>query len=201
MPQQQRRPLVLSDFDGTLTKGDTFQAFLFFFWKKNGFRLRALQIFWHFVLWKARISPADTAKEAIWDALFGGFEENKFRQIGEDFCVQILPSLFRPGAVEKLLEYQHSGARVVIVTASAPYWILPWCRAQGFDLLATEYAVETGKFTGRYLSKNCRGEEKVFRIHAAYLLSDYNPVIAFGDTPDDRPMLALADEAHYRYFG
>ncbi len=197
MPQ---RLLVLSDFDGTLTKGDTFRAFLHFFWKKNGFRLRALKSFWHFALWKARLSPADAAKEAIWDALFGGFEEEKLRRIGEDFCTQILPSLFRPGAVEKLWEYQQSGAQIIIVTASAKYWVAPWCRANGFEILATKYAVQAGKFTGRYLGKNCRAEEKVSRIRAACSLSDYKPVIAFGDTPDDRPMLALADEAYYRYF-
>ena len=74
-----------------------------------------------------------------------------------------------------------------------------------FCVLGTQ--VETDKdrrLTGRFLSNNCYGAEKVERL--CKLLpelrthrSDYF-IEAFGDSRGDRELLAFADKAHYKPF-
>jgi phosphoserine phosphatase len=57
-----------------------------------------------------------------------------------------------------------------------------------------------GRFAGRYDGSNCHGIEKVRRIRECFDLNEFDRVYAYGDTPGDRPMLTLADEAFYKPF-
>ena len=67
-------------------------------------------------------------------------------------------------------------------------------------LLATELEITEGKITGKLRGKNCHGEEKVARIKAAYDLSKFENIFCYGDSEGDKPMLALATQAHYKPF-
>jgi MFS family permease len=55
-----------------------------------------------------------------------------------------------------------------------------------------------GRLTGRCLDGDCSGAEKVRRIRERFDLSRYTLLYAYGDTPDDREMLDLADRKYYR---
>ena len=55
------------------------------------------------------------------------------------------------------------------------------------------------RVTGAFASPNCRGEEKVRRLRAAFG-ADMNLAAAYGDTSGDSEMLAMADEAGFRRF-
>jgi phosphoserine phosphatase len=68
------------------------------------------------------------------------------------------------------------------------------------ELIASRLEVSGGKVTGKILGKNCHGDEKVVRIKEVYDLTNYNIIAAYGDTGGDKPMLELADQAHYRPF-
>ena len=46
--------------------------------------------------------------------------------------------------------------------------------------------------TGEFKGKNCNGEEKVKRIKAHLMLSEYDEILAFGDSSGDEAMLSLA---------
>jgi phosphatidylglycerophosphatase C len=59
--------------------------------------------------------------------------------------------------------------------------------------------VKDGRVTGRFLTKNCSGKEKVRRIAERYDLESFDHIYAYGDTPGDKAMLDLADEKHYRW--
>lgn len=67
-------------------------------------------------------------------------------------------------------------------------------------VIGTQVEVRNGRLTGRFLTKNCYGQEKVNRI------LDYLPdrktyrLIAYGDSRGDQELLAFADEAHYKPF-
>jgi phosphatidylglycerophosphatase C len=57
--------------------------------------------------------------------------------------------------------------------------------------VATELEVVDGQLTGRLAGGNCRGDEKVRRLAA--LFGDPAPLAwAYGDSRDDRPLLAAA---------
>ena len=68
-------------------------------------------------------------------------------------------------------------------------------------VVGTQIEVVDGKITGRFLTPNCYGPEKVHRVEA--LLSeprDHYHITAYGDSRGDKEMLQYADERHYKPF-
>ena len=96
-----------------------------------------------------------------------------------------------------------AGDTVVLVSASFEVYLRPLAELLGADdVLAVRLRGRPRRcFTGRLDGANCRGPEKVVRLHewldrhaggrAAVHLT------AYGDSAGDREMLADADEAHW----
>ena len=53
--------------------------------------------------------------------------------------------------------------------------------------------------TGRYQGRQCVLEEKVRRVRERYDLTRFSALHAYGDTPEDRPLLAIASTKYYRW--
>jgi phosphoserine phosphatase len=67
-------------------------------------------------------------------------------------------------------------------------------------VLGTQIEVIDGKLTGRFLSKNCYGQEKVNRILSLYPNRQDYHLTAYGDSRGDKEMLAFADESYFKPF-
>ena len=67
-------------------------------------------------------------------------------------------------------------------------------------MVGTKVEVRNGRLTGRFLTYNCYGVEKVRRILRIYPNPDDYEFIALGDSRGDREMLAFADERYYKPF-
>ena len=65
---------------------------------------------------------------------------------------------------------------------------------------ARQLEVKDGLITGKIKGINCYGPEKESRIRAAYMLKDFDEILAYGDSEGDREMLALASKKFYRPF-
>lgn len=185
--------IAFFDFDGTITNTDSLFRFIRF--SKGNFRFFAglLVMSPVFLLYLLKLIPNDRAKEMVLAWFFKGTSENKLLAQGKEFAYQVIPQIIRAEAQEALDFHRHEGDVVVVVTASLSCWIKPWCDAQGFSLLATEAEFRNGVFTGRFAGKNCHGEEKVARIRAAYDLTVFGKIYAYGDSSGDEEMLNLAD--------
>ena len=99
--------------------------------------------------------------------------------------------------VEMLHRHQAEGHTVCVVTASIDEWVRPVCDRLGIRvLLATHIEVSPdGSLTGRFLSPNCYGSEKVERLLEAFPHRATYKLYAYGNGRGDRELLALADEA------
>ena len=98
-----------------------------------------------------------------------------------------------------------------MVSASIDNWVRPFftemARASrsAFCVLGTQVETDKdGRLTGRFLSNNCYGAEKVERLckqlpELTTHRCDYH-IEAFGDSRGDRELLAFADKAHYKPF-
>ena len=103
------------------------------------------------------------------------------------------------------------GESVCVVSASIDNWVRPFFTemARGsrsaFYVLGTQVETDKdGRLTGRFLSNNCYGAEKVKRLckqlpELTTHRCDYH-IEAFGDSRGDRELLAFADKAHYKPF-
>lgn len=191
------KKIVAYDFDGTLTTRDTFLAFILyakgwprFLW---GFLCYAPLL----VLMNLRLYPNYKAKQKVFAYFFGGMELTAFNALCQDFAVNNR-HLLRPEGVKTLEQAQADGAEVLIVSASIDNWVQPFFPT--VQVLGTQVEVSDGRLTGRFLSRNCYGQEKVDRILACYPDRESYHLTAYGDSRGDKQLLAFADEAYFKPF-
>jgi phosphatidylglycerophosphatase C len=193
-PPADGRPIVAFDFDGTLTVSDSFTGFLR--WRAGPAR---------YALGMTRLAPAALAygvhkdrgriKAAATAEFLRGARREALEADAARFAAGISGRFIRPDAVQTWRRWREQPVRLVIVTASPGFVVAPFARGLGADhLIATEMAYDAdGRATGRFATPNCRGEEKMTRLCAAF-----GPEVeiraAYGDTEGDRAMLAAATE-------
>jgi len=192
--------LVLFDFDGTLTRKDTFIEFIKFC--KGRFTLVTGMVILSpvLVLYKAGLIPNWRAKEIFFGFFFKGFSTQEFQRKGREFALGIVPSLIRTSAAKCISEYKSEGRRMVIVTASAEEWIRDWANPFGIEIISTKWESDKDHLTGRISGKNCYGLEKRVRIQNEIDLSKYKSITVYGDTSGDREMLELGTAKFYKFF-
>jgi phosphatidylglycerophosphatase C len=193
-------PIVAFDFDGTLTIRDSFTAFL---------RWRAGPARW--ALGLTRLVPAVVTyardrdrgriKAASVREFLGGVDRAALEAEAEQFAEFIWPRFIRPDALTCWQDWGRRGAHRVIVTASPEITVAPFARRLGAEALLGTHMTFDGddRITGAFTGPNCRGEEKVRRLRAAYG-DDFRLAAAYGDTSGDTEMLAQAAEAGFRVF-
>lgn len=199
-PPTENNKLALFDFDGTMTRTDTMLAFIKFVkgWRRLWLSLLLLSPY--IILAKLGRYPAEKAKQRLLRYHFNLMPREELLNLGENFCLETLPRLFREDALEKLHFHRSRGHTVYIVSASLDIWLEPWLEIQGIPGIFTKTAWTDGKFTGDFATPNCNREEKVRRIRAEIDLKQFDRIYAYGDSKGDLPMLALAHRAFYRKF-
>ena len=199
-PVSRDRPIVAFDFDGTLTVRDSFTSFLK--WRAGG---------GGWLLGLTRLAPATAAyarhrdrgriKAAAAAEFLGGVQREVLEAEAEAFAAAVWDRFMRPDALKVWNAWGERGAQRVIVTASPETTVAPFARRLGAEaLLGTPLVFdEQDRVTGAFAGPNCRGEEKVRRLRAAYG-DDVRLAAAYGDTSGDTEMLAIADEPGFRVF-
>lgn len=191
--------LALFDFDGTITYKDSFAGFIKYAVGQTRFYLGIAcltPVFLGFLL--SLIRPW-RAKELMSIFFFGGRDVHKFEELASQYSREELPKIVREIARKRMEWHKQQGDTVVIVSASIDLWLKDWCEAQHVDLIATKLEEKDGRITGRFLTKNCNGREKVKQIEERFDLKGFDYIYAYGDRPGDRPMLAVANERYYRW--
>lgn len=192
--------LALFDLDGTLTRKDTLWEIIKFFHGKLHFYAGIIRLAPFLFLFKIGFLPNWKTKEKLLTYFFGGMSAKLFQEKCDQFSSEILPLLLRKDGIQALEKFKHEGAHIIIVSASAENWLLPWCEKEKIDCIATKLEVKNDKITGRIAGKNCHGTEKVNRIYQTIDLSKYTAICAYGDSQGDLPMLKLATHANYKAF-
>lgn len=192
--------IAFFDFDGTVTIKDTFLEFIKYSngqWGfYSGFALHAPVL----IAYKLKLISNQRAKEIMMRYYFGKMPLEDFNALCERFNREIMPGLIRKKALKEINKFKASGAEVVIVSASPENWIINWSISLGVKLIATKMTVANNRLTGRINGRNCYGEEKVRRIREIFDVSSFSSVYCYGDTPGDKPMLALGNFRFYKPF-
>jgi HAD superfamily hydrolase (TIGR01490 family) len=194
------KKIAFFDFDGTITTDDSLIKFIRHAVgdKKTFLGLAVLSPM--LVAYKLKIIPNYKAKQFLLSYFFKGMSEERFKAIARDYSLRHIDTIVRPEAMERIAWHKSQGHKVVVVSASLECWLKPWCEREGLELLATKIKIKDGNVSGRLLSKNCYGVEKVNRIKARYDLDSCETIYAYGDSRGDREMLAIAHKAYYKPF-
>lgn len=192
---QATRKLALFDFDGTITRKDSFLGFTIFCRGKLA-TLRAIaRNIIPLMAWKLQVKDNSYAKQRLFSTLFRGMSIVSFHAYGERYANEKIDHMLRHSTMKRLREHQSAGHTVAIISASMPQWIAPWANRHGITIVAgTEPEVDgEGRLTGRFATPNCHGPEKVNRIGKLFPDIQSFEIWAYGDSAGDRDMLALAD--------
>lgn len=169
------------DFDGTIYNGDSSVDIYFFLLKRYPkliayFPKQMLGI----VKYKLHLSSKEEMKEMYFSFLKGVRTDKTFI---DDFWKQ---------NQNKIKEWYLNQKRKddVIISASPEFLLKPICDILGIDnLIATKVELSSGKF----LSKNCQGAEKVVRFKESFSKAEIETF--YSDSKSDTYMAKLATKA------
>ncbi len=188
------------DFDGTLTKRDTLVEFIRFAKGDKAFVLCMLRFLPILLAMKAGLYPNWKAKQKVFSYCFKGMTVDAFNALCRRFAGE-KAHLMRPKGKQKIREVLAEGGKVIVVSASINNWVEPFFSEFG-DVFVVGTMVEEreGVLTGRFLTKNCYGREKVNRLLQLYPERRQYHLTAFGDSRGDMELLDFADEGYYKPF-
>lgn len=188
--------IAVFDFDGTLTRRDSFPAFARFALGRGRLMLAMLREAPWLASWKLGLIPGGRAKERLFGRLFKGMPVKEFDRLGQRFAAEIT-AMERPQTVSALQRCVADGTAAYVVTASIRNWVQPWADSRGVSaVIATEAEVAPdGTLTGRFATPNCTGAEKTRRLAQIIGPLDRYEITAYGDSAGDDALLAVASKA------
>jgi phosphatidylglycerophosphatase C len=202
-PERSEIVVAAFDLDGTLTEGGSVAA-----WLRSvaGVKTSTKALLRHAPsLTYAAVKggkTADATKEELFTELLRGKSLDEVAEASKVFARHHVAKELRTDVKARLDYHVASGHRVVIVSASPELYVEEVGKILGADgVVATRLAVDgSGKLTGRYEGKNCRGAEKFSRtttwMRGQGLLgsSEQMPVLwAYGNSRGDRRLLQAAN--------
>ncbi|NLM16578.1 MAG: HAD-IB family hydrolase [Candidatus Riflebacteria bacterium] len=184
--------LALFDFDGTITRKDSFAEFLRFSFGDIQTAKKVIYYAHHFLAFYLKLIDNSMLKEKTVKEFFKNMPESIAEQLAKDFAQAPLNSLVKPEMLNILCDYKANGYRVILVSASPELYLKHWTKEHEIELLATKLETKNGYLTGNFASPNCFGPEKVRRLSEILNFSDFSEIHVYGDSRGDREMLAMA---------
>jgi HAD superfamily hydrolase (TIGR01490 family) len=161
--------IALFDLDGTITRRDTYLAYLLGFLVRNpGALLRAVGLPAALALYFTGFRDNSWLKKTFLRAVLGGRELRALQAWTEEFLDRLVRRELRPGALAAIAAHRAAGDQLVLVTASLDFYAEPLAHRLGFDaVLCTRTVVdERGRLTGELAGENCYGPTKLARVRA-----------------------------------
>ena len=189
------------DVDRTVTTGDCVVPFMM----RVGGRLRVmarlgLTALVHLPVLVRR--DRDRFKALAVHAIFTGHPMAEVEREADEFADTLAAERLRDDVLARMRWHHDNGHTVVWVSASFAVYLRPLAAQLAIidAVLGTELAVAAdGRCSGDLLGRNCRGPEKVRRVHA-WLDERFGgraavELWAYGDSSGDRELLADADRS------
>jgi HAD superfamily hydrolase (TIGR01490 family) len=195
-----KKGLAVFDFDGTITRKDTFIDFLSFSFGRKRLYFTLLKYCFQGIAYAIGIYPNYKYKELIFSAFFKGKTEDFAHRLGEQYARMRIPEICYPQALERISFHSNQGHDLILLTASPAFWIQAWSDSLGFDIIPTKFGLKNGVFTGKIDGKNCYGREKILRLREKYDISAYAQSYGYGDSKSDLYFMELMKEYAYKPF-
>lgn len=187
-----KRKIAFFDIDKTLIYGDSLHSLLRYGCKKWPVYLFLLPLIpFAALLHVTKLLSREKFKYFFYKPL-EKFEEEDY----EYFFDKYILSRKIEKSFSQLVSLKEQGYYIVLVTASAYAYMRIW-KSRGYadEVIGTQVEEKNGFYSGKIVSKNCAGKEKVVRIKELFekknIEIDYENSIGFSDSDKDIPMLNL----------
>ncbi len=193
------RRVAVFDLDGTVTRSDTYLAFLLRYLRARPQRLiRCIGLPAVLALYAAKLKTNSFVKQQFLAAVFGGVSRAEMERASAVFVKRILADQVRPAALERIRAHREAGDRVVLATASFDVYVDMLAQRLGVDEVVSSRVGWTadGRVSGQLDGANCYGPEKLRRVTAVLGQRPTETVVAYSDSHADLPLLNWADEPY-----
>lgn len=189
--------IAIFDLDGTITRRDTYVAYLLGYLRHHPLVWRRLPFFaLAATRWVGRPLDDTGMKVAALRAVFAGLDHARIEAWNDSFVPWCLRRLLRAGAEARIAAHRAAGHRLLLATASLDLYVHRLARELGFDqVLCTRVAwTADGRLAGGLDGGNLKGEAKLAAVRRAVSAWRAAPfVIAYSDHHADLPLLRWAD--------
>lgn len=141
---------------------------------------------------KLGILSNNNVKQKYIQYFFKNLNYEHFKLIASNFAVNEIEKKLSPKIYREFQKHLKAKDKIVIVTASIPEWIAPWSTKFGVEIIGTNLEILDNKITGRFITNNCFGKEKVNRIKAIIDLEKFDEICVYGSGKGDLEMLQLS---------
>ena len=188
--------LALFDFDHTITRCDTYGRFL----RKVATPAQLASARWTVGPWllgcRAGLVSAASISGRVTRVALQGRDADALSAEARAYAEDELPGLLRAEMMARIDWRRSESHRIVVVSGSIDLYLGPWCEKHGLELICNRLEVRDGRLTGRYLHGDI-GPHKAQEITRRITLASHPRIHAYGDSREDRGMLALAHERWY----
>lgn len=194
-------PVAFFDFDGTLTIDDTLMPFLKFVVGRPKYYWNLMLVSPVLVGYFLKMVRNDIAKETVLKRYLAGYPIDQLFALGKRFSTEVIPSMLRPEAIQRLRWHQEQGHDCVLVSASFDVWLKPIGQDLNLShVISSELSTKSQKsqiVDGHIQGLNCYGKEKADRIKAWMKAENRIPsfTYAYGDSSGDTEMLSIANQS------
>ncbi len=181
---------AIFDVDGTLVRGGTERLFFHYLVRTKKLKPRQALIF----LLRLAAQPRSRYRNKTYLA---GMAVAEIERLGCQCFPEIILPRLRPGGVACVRAHQSRGRRIVLLTGSLSFLVLPLKEYLGADwLIATELAHRGPYFTGELVGLHPLGENKriLLKELAWQQNLDLTRSYAYGDHLEDIPFMSCVGQ-------
>jgi phosphatidylglycerophosphatase C len=184
-----KRKIAVFDFDGTITKRDTFLPFMLSYGSEKIIRSAFRTVFQ-----RGKGNFRNTIKTNVIREIFAGYPTERFLHDAVTYAGS-LQNKFREDTLDHIADHKARGHGLVMVTASLASYTRPIGSLLGFDhVIGVELEAKAEFLTGEIVGNNVRGTEKA-RLFKEWLGEEEAEIWGYGNSRGDREMLAMADHS------
>ena len=200
MYNSEKLTVAVFDFDGTITYKDTFLPFLKFIMPLSKFLTGILCLTPILLKLKLGFISSQAAKDAFLSYYIRDCNLEWFDKQCRQYADTVLHKMIRPQMMERIHWHYAQNHVCIVISASPEAYITYWAQKNHIQyVLATKLAVNQDNIlTGKIDGLNCKGKEKVARLHQWTGSRNIDYLYVYGDSEGDRDLLSIANEKYYR---
>lgn len=189
--------LAIFDFDGTITKKDTFNELIKFHCGSFHFYFGMLQNILIIILYLCKRVSNAQMKAHLFNYFLGDLSKQEYNKLCSDFSSVVLPNLIRKDIYQIIQDYLKKNFKIVILSASFIDWIKPWAYNNGItDIICTKYHRTSHEI---YIDEkeSCYGKNKLVMLEKKFPNYRSYKIYAYGDSKSDYYFMNVANRAYF----
>ncbi len=190
--------IAVFDLDGTISKQDTYLAFLFYVLQRHPVRLlRSAWLPLAVILHKLGLRDNHWLKQVFLKTIASGLSQTQIERYSHRFLQNLIDKGLHKDALNTIKTHRQAGHRLILATASFDFYCHELGQRLGFDQVICTQSRWTEKKTlqGNIVGQNCYGNHKRQYVAEQLDKQQSRHIIVYSDHHSDVPLLSWADRA------